>query len=134
MRIAELASRARVKVSTVRYYEREGIVAAPARTTNGYRHYDDDDLQLLRFLRRGQELGFTLAELTEFTALSAGLRSGSVEAHVVSAAAAGKIREIDDRIADLQHTRDAIEALLRQQCIDPLAPCPIVSALTAGSD
>ncbi len=131
MRIAELAARARVKVSTVRFYERRGVLAAPSRTANGYREYDDDALQHLRFLRRGQELGFTLRELTEFTMLSAGLRSGSVEAHSVTAAAAGKLREIDARILDLQRTRDAIETLLGEQCVDPSAGCPIVSALTA---
>ena len=134
MRIAELAARARVKVSTVRFYERRGVFAAPPRTTSGYRDYDEDALQRLQFLRRGQELGFTLTELTEFTTMSAGLRSGVVDAHAVTAAAAGKLDEIDARIRDLQRTRDAIGALLSDQCLDPSAACPIVSALTAGAE
>ncbi|MEP7765761.1 MerR family transcriptional regulator [Sanguibacter sp. 25GB23B1] len=134
MRIAELAARARVKVSTVRFYERRGVLAAPSRTSSGYRDYDDAALRQLRFLRRGQELGFTLAELVEFTELSTGLRSGTVDARSVAVAARGKLDEIDARIVDLHRTRDAIEALLSQQCLDPSAPCPVVSALAAGTD
>ena len=134
MRIAELAARARVKVSTVRFYERRGVLAAPPRTTSGYRDYDEDALQQLQFLRRGQELGFTLTELTELAAMSAGLRSGVVDAHAVTTAASGKLDEIDARIHDLQRTRDAIEELLSQQCIDPSAACPIMSALTSDAE
>lgn len=133
MRIAELAGRARVKVSTVRFYERRGFLAQPPRTTGGYRDYDDTALMRLRFLRRGQELGFTLNELTDFTALSAGLRSGVVDVASVSATALGKLEEIDARIQDLQRTRDALETLLHQQCIDPDGQCPIVEALTVDS-
>ena len=133
MRIAEFAERARVKVSTVRFYERRGFLAQPRRTAGGYRDYDDASLQHLRFLRRGQELGFTLAELTEFTRLSSSLRSGSVDAASVTATAASKLEEIDARIADLHRTRTAIGTLLDQQCIDPNAPCPIVETLAGAA-
>jgi DNA-binding transcriptional MerR regulator len=133
MRIAELAGRARVKVSTVRFYERRGFLARPLRTTGGYRDYDDTALTQLRFLRRGQELGFTLNELTEFSAMSAELRSGVIDARSVTAIAVDKLQEIDYRIQDLQRTRDALETLLDQQCIDSTARCPIVQALGAES-
>ncbi|MDQ0851295.1 DNA-binding transcriptional MerR regulator [Arthrobacter sp. B3I9] len=133
MRIAELAGRARVKVSTVRFYERRGFLAQPPRTTGGDRDYDDTALTQLRFLRRGQELGFTLNELTDFTALSAGLRSGVVDVGSVTAAAVDKLQEIDGRIQDLQRTRDALETLLHQQRIDPNEECPIVQALSVES-
>ncbi|MCU1434459.1 MAG: heavy metal-responsive transcriptional regulator [Pseudarthrobacter sp.] len=129
MRIAELARRAEVPVSTVRFYERRGFLAQPARTTGGYRDYDDTALSQLRFLRRGQELGFTLNELTDFTAMSAGLRSGVIDVGSVNATALDKLQEIDGRIQDLQRTRDALETLLHQQCIDPTKECPIVQAL-----
>jgi DNA-binding transcriptional MerR regulator len=122
-----------VKVSTVRFYERRGFLAQPPRTTGGYRDYDDTALTQLRFLRRGQELGFTLNELTDFTALSAGLRSGVVDVGSVTAAAVDKLQEIDGRIQDLQRTRDALETLLHQQCINPNEECPIVQALSVES-
>ena len=131
MRIAELAGQARVNISTVRFYERRGFLARPPRTTGGYRDYDDTAVSQLRYLRRGPELGFTLNELSSFTALYAGLRSGVVDAGSVTAVAADKLREIDSRIQDLQRTRDAIETLLEKQCIDPTETCPIVEALSA---
>jgi DNA-binding transcriptional MerR regulator len=133
MRIAELAGRARVKVSTVRFYERRGFLAPPPRTTGGYRDYDDTALSRLRFLRRGQELGFTLNELTDFTALSAGLRSGAIDVGSVTATAVHKLQEIDARIQDLQRTRDALETLLHQQYINLTEECPIVQALDVDS-
>ena len=132
MHIAELASRAGVKASTVRFYERKGILGAPKRTPAGYRDYDEDALTYLRFLRRGQELGFTLAELSEFNALSARVRSGDITGAAVAEAARQKLREIDRRIEDLHRTREAITGMLSEQCPDLSAPCPIVSALAAA--
>jgi MerR family mercuric resistance operon transcriptional regulator len=129
VRISELASRADVKVSTVRFYERSGALPPPRREAGGYRDFNDEDLRLLRFLRRGQQLGFTLRELSDFVELSGEARRGVVSAGEVSAAAAEKLAEIDERIADLQRTRSAITALLSDSTIDPSAPCPIVAAL-----
>lgn len=129
MRIAELARLAKVKVSTVRFYERSGVLAEPERTTGGYRDYRETDVVRLRFLRRGQELGFTLAELHYFDRLSQAARSGGASAGDVAAAAAQKLQEIDEKVADLQRTRSAISDLLDAQCVDPSVPCPIVSAL-----
>lgn len=63
--------------------------------------------------------------------MSVDLRSGSIDAHSVTVAAVGKLREIDARILDLQRTREAIDTLLSRQCVDPSAACPIVAALTA---
>jgi DNA-binding transcriptional MerR regulator len=133
MQISELARRAGVKVSAVRFYERSGALPEPDRTSNGYRDYGEDDALRLLFLRRGQELGFTLAELTEFVSFSDQARHGEVPAEDVTAAAVGKLRDIDDRIADLQRTRAAISALLADRCDDTSAPCPIITAL-AGPD
>jgi DNA-binding transcriptional MerR regulator len=129
VQIAELARRAGVKVSTVRFYERSGVIAEPERTASGYRDYRESDVRRMRFLRRGQELGFTLAELREFDRLSQTARAGSVSAGDVAEVAAQKLREIDEKVADLQRTSIAITSLLEAQCVDPSVPCPIVSAL-----
>lgn len=129
MQIAELARRAGVKVSTVRFYERSGVLDEPERTAGGYRDYRESDVLRMRFLRRGQELGFTLAELHEFDRLSQTVRAGSVSAGDVAEAAEQKLREIDEKVADLQRTSFAIKSLLGAQCVDLSVPCPIVSAL-----
>lgn len=129
MRIAELARLAGVKVSTVRFYERSGLLAEPARTSGGYRDYSPEDAVRLRFLRRGQELGFTLAELHDFDRLSRASRAAGATAGDVADEAQRKLREIDAKIADLQRTRSALAGLLEQQCLDPSVVCPVVDAL-----
>jgi MerR family mercuric resistance operon transcriptional regulator len=126
MRISEVAAAARVKVSTIRFYERRGILAAPARTSGGYREYCRDDLDRVRCLKRGQELGFTLAELTALLGMSGvpGPISGEI-----AALGTAKLAEIDARMADLARVRSALAGLLAAQCVEPDVPCPIVAAL-----
>lgn len=126
MNISELAARAGVKVSTVRFYERRGLLPLPTRSAGGYRDFPDEDVARVRFLRRGQQLGFSLAELGELTALSGQrvLMTGDV-----ARLGRAKLAEIDERIADLARVRSALAGLLEQQCIDPDAACPVVSAL-----
>lgn len=127
MMIGELARSAGVPVSTVRFYERRGLVAPAERSAAGYRHFDDGDATRVRFLKRAQELGFTLAELGVMLQLSRqrGVLRGDVEV-----AARAKLDEIDGRIADLQRVRGAISSLLDDPCAGPDEPCPVVSALT----
>ncbi len=129
MRIAELARRAGAKVSTVRFYERRELLPAPLRSPNGYRLYDAQDVRRVRFLRRGQELGFTLAELAEFVALSDRSRGGVVLSGQVKERGAAKVAEIDGRIEDLRRMREALVGVLEQECAEPQTPCPVVAAL-----
>lgn len=129
MRTAELARAAGVAVSTLRFYERRQLLPAPHRDRNGYRSWTADDVRTVRFLRRGQELGFTLAELSTFSAVSAQTRATGAVAADVAERARAKLAEIDARIADLARTREAIAALLAAQCLAPDAPCPVVAAL-----
>lgn len=130
MLISELAAAAGVKVSSIRFYERRGILASPLRTSGGYREYDQADVDRVRFLKRGQELGFTLVELGAMTALTG--TSGPMSGEV-SALGNAKLAEIDERIADLTRVRGALAGLLAAQCIEPDVPCPIVGALAAST-
>ncbi|MDB4968366.1 MAG: Mercuric resistance operon regulatory protein [Myxococcales bacterium] len=127
MRIGELARRAGVRVVTIRFYESEGLLPAASRSDNGYRDFPSSMATRVRFIRRGQELGFTLAELREFLAAS-DLRApldGEVRAH-----ARRKLADLDLRIGDLGRVRAALETLLRRRrCALPEAACPIVAAL-----
>ena len=75
MRIAEFAAHADVKISTVRFDERRGVLESPPRTQGGYRDCDEHALARLRFLRRGQELIFTLQQLGDFVSMSADARA-----------------------------------------------------------
>ena len=123
-----------MKTSTVRFYERRGLLPQPARSSGGYRDYADADVALVRFLQRGQDLGFTLNELDELTAVSRG-SAGAVPggpmvlSGEIAARGAQKLAEIDARIGDLTRMREALAGLLLAQCVEPDVPCPIVGAL-----
>ena len=68
VRISELADSAGVPTSTVRYYERVGLLPKPERGSSGYRSYDAHAVRRVRFIKRAQELGFTLAEIADLLA------------------------------------------------------------------
>src|SRR3981189_3863941 len=69
--IGQLAKRGGVGIDTVRYYERNGLLAPRTRLASGYRRYSELELARLRFIRRAQALGFTLKEIKELLSLSA---------------------------------------------------------------
>jgi DNA-binding transcriptional MerR regulator len=75
MRTGELARNAGVNLQTIRFYEREGLLPTPARTVSGYRSYQQSDLERVIFIRRNQELGFTLTEIKQIIELHGVLAS-----------------------------------------------------------
>lgn len=70
MRIGELAAQAGVEVQTVRFYEREGLLAAPPRTASGYRNYGPTHLERMQFVRHCRSLDMPLADIKRLIALS----------------------------------------------------------------
>ena len=128
MLIADVAQQVGVKVSTIRFYLRSGLLAEPERTAGGYRRFTADEVRRARFLRRGQELGFTLAELASLDVLSQQARTGAGTDDLVAHGRA-KLADIDARIRDLRRTRDALAALLDAPAFDADADCPVVAAL-----
>lgn len=123
--IGALAKRAGVGIDTVRYYERNGLLAPRTRLASGYRRYGETELARLRFIRRGQALGFSLKEIRELLALSAGRDVGRVKR-----AAQAKLADVDQRIAELQLMRAGLSALIAE-CPGQgrAADCPILRAL-----
>lgn len=128
MKIGELARDARVNVQTVRYYERRGLLVDPRGTPEGYRDYDGVTLARLLFIRRAQELGFTLAEIAELLALRL---DPHTTADAVKRRASEKIEEIDARIHDLERIRGALDHLAGSCRGDhgPAGECPLLEAL-----
>jgi DNA-binding transcriptional MerR regulator len=122
--ITWLARQAGVKTSTVRFYEREGLLPE-ARAENGYRVYDDDDVRRLRFIRRAGELGFTLVEIA--AALAASDR-GVVADERLRALAKAKIAAIETQVHDLQRISDGLSTLLRRR---KPGPCPLLHVFDA---
>lgn len=134
MHIGALARRAGVNVQTVRYYERRGLLHDPRGDATGYREYTDATLARLRFIRRAQELGFTLAEIDELLVLR--LDPGTT-ADAVKARAAEKIAEVEGKLRDLERIRHALTHLAGR-CHGgpgPIGDCPLLDELGAiGSD
>lgn len=128
MKIGEFATAAGVNVQTVRYYERRGLMPEPERRPSGYREYTPDCLERLKFIRRAQELGFTLTEIGELLALRMDPDSTADD---VKQRATAKLNDIESRIRDLQQVRSALEHLAGE-CdggAGPTGDCPLISAM-----
>lgn len=125
--IGRLARAAGVGVETIRFYEREGLLPAPARTASGYRQYPLDTVDRLGFIRRAKHLGFSLGEIRELL----GLAHANGERARVKAITEQKLAGIERRIEELSRMRAAL-AELNRQCSGhgPVEGCPIIEALT----
>jgi MerR family copper efflux transcriptional regulator len=119
--ITWLARQAGVKPSTVRFYERQGLLPE-SRADNGYRTYDDDDVLRLRFIRRAGALGFTLGEIA--AALAASDR-GVVSDERLRVLAKQKVTAIEAQVQALQRIQGALSTLLRRR---KPGPCPLLHA------
>lgn len=125
--IGALAASAGVGRETIRYYERKGLLEEPPRSGAGYRQYPAEAVDRLRFIRRAQELGFTLAEITELL----GLRVDEASAcGAVEARARAKLVTVADKIDDLRRIGDALERLVEKcEAREPTSDCPILEEL-----
>ena len=125
--IGELGRRTGTKVETIRFYERIGLLAAPARTAGNYRAYGPQHLSRLSFIRRSRDLGFPLDQVRALLDL-ADDRGRSCQA--VDAIAAEHLAEVDRKIADLQALRRELASLLAQCRSGTVAECRIIEALS----
>ena len=125
--IGVLAREAGVHVETVRYYERRGLLKQPRRA-GGWRRYDADALRALKFVKRAQELGFSLEEVSELLSLRS---SSSVRTcNRVRSRAEAKLADIDAKIRDLTAIRRTLEQLAKACPNDgPAGSCPILGAI-----
>ena len=126
LRTGEVAARAGVNIQTLRYYERRGILRDPRRTSSGYREYPAETVRVIRFVKRAQDLGFTLGETKDLLRLREG-RGRSRER--VRARATAKLRDIDEKIRDLNAVRGALTVLLDSCRCAGTPECPILEAL-----
>jgi MerR family mercuric resistance operon transcriptional regulator len=126
-----LAARAAVNPETLRYYERRGLLAVPARSPSGYRAYPEEAVRRVRFIRRAQDIGFSLAEVGTLLDLAAG---GPDCCDRVRALAEDKIADLRRRIAELQALHDGLTRLVAT-CERPRTEreCPILQDLDCGT-
>lgn len=123
--IGALAKHAGVRIDTVRYYERRGLLAPRSRLGSGYRRYGELELARLRFIRRAQALGFSLKEVRQLLALSS-----RRDVSRVKRVAQQKLAEVEERIAALERVRSGLSTLIAA-CPGHgrAANCPILNAL-----
>lgn len=127
MRIGQVAAEAGVNTQTLRYYERRGLLAAPSRTRSGYRHYPPDTVRLIRFIKRSQDLGFTLSEIEELLRLRSDKKRNRQEVRTIAGA---KIDDIDEKIRRLKAMKSALSKLYDScNCRSRELECPILEAL-----
>jgi len=125
--IGQLARKAEINLETVRYYERRGLLPKPPRTPSGYRLFPAEAAQRLRFIRRAQELGFSLAEIRELLALRLSPRTSSSE---IRKRAQAKISDIENKIKSLESMRKSLRKLAAScDGCRPVSQCLILESL-----
>ena len=125
--IAKAAEAAAVGVETIRYYERRGLIAQPTTKIGAYRTYDSKHVARIRFIKRAQELGFTLDEIEGLLKLEDG-----TDRRRIRAIAAGRLAQIRGRIADLSRMEQALSHVLHECEAETGRPrCPIIETIAA---
>jgi len=130
--IGQVARQARVRLDTLRYYERRGLLPPPPRTAAGYRQYAPETVRRVEFIKRAQGLGFTLEEIEHLLALRVTPGPGCTTAEQSARSA---IARIDHQLADLQRMRRAL-ARLADACHSQHGTdaCPLLDAIEPHED
>ena len=121
--IGGLAKSAGVGVETVRYYQRRGLLAEPARPPGEVRRYGEEDLRRLRFIRSAQAAGFTLSEIKALIDLDAA--DDRARARELAQA---RVAALDEKIAELRKAREALAGLAKACAKKRGGACPILTA------
>jgi MerR family mercuric resistance operon transcriptional regulator len=127
MRISDLARAGGVGVETVRFYQRKGLLEVPRGDAPAGRHYDEEDLRRLRYVKQAQTAGFTLAEIGELLDLHR-----SDDRPRAREMARERIAALDERIAELQAARQSLANLAQACAKSGAGPCPILDAFGPG--
>jgi Hg(II)-responsive transcriptional regulator len=131
MRTGQVATEAGVNIQTLRYYERRGLLPEPPRRDSGYRAYGANSVAVVRFIKRAQEVGFTLNEIELLLHLAQG---GPASCRAVKELAHQKILDLDRRILSLQAMRASLDRLV-ETCDRPKRSreCPLIESLGGGA-
>jgi Cu(I)-responsive transcriptional regulator len=123
--IGRLAEATGTNVETVRYYERAGLIAPPARTSGNYRSYRTEDLERLRFIRRTRQLGFSLEEVRALLDMA---RQRDRDCATVDELAKRHLSDIDRKIDDLKALRRELAGVISSCAGGTMAECRILDA------
>ncbi len=127
LQIGQLAAAANVNIQTIHYYERRGLIPVPPRRPSGYREYSLDFVTRIRFIKKAQKLGFSLAEIEELLNLRIESmdQCGEIKERVLA-----KISAIEEKIQSLQQMQHSLADLVSLCDLrEPSSECPIIEVL-----
>jgi MerR family copper efflux transcriptional regulator len=126
MNIGEAARRSGVSAKMVRHYESLGLLGKVRRTDSGYRQYSPADVHVLRFIKRGRDLGFSMAEIAELVSLWNNRRRASAS---VKRIAQKHADELAQRVAAMQEMQRTLTHLIHGCQGNDRPDCPILDDL-----
>lgn len=127
MNIGQASLASGISAKMIRYYESIGLIAPPARSDAGYRHYREEDLHALHFIRRARGLGFSVEQMHELLAL---WRDRSRASADVKRIALEHVAELERKAAELHEMADTLRHLARHCHGDARPDCPIITGLS----
>jgi len=123
--IGRLAREAGVGIETIRYYQKRQLLPVPT-SKGAFRHYPKELVTRIRFIKRAQELGFTLDEIAQLFLLEKG-----GERNAIRQVASVRLQQIERKLADLKRMQETLSALIITcKHSDQTLPCPIIQSFT----
>lgn len=127
--IGQLAAKSGVKIETIRYYERVGLLAAPPRSQGGHRVYEKGYVQRLKFIRRGRELGFSLDDISALLEFAGRSNLACADAKAITLR---QLADVRGKIASLRKLERALRRMTDACAPGETVACPIFEALSAS--
>jgi MerR family copper efflux transcriptional regulator len=128
MNIGQAAKKTGLSSKMIRHYEVIGLLKNASRSDSGYRVYSENDLHVLRFVKRARSMGFSLEQIKVLLSLWQDRKRASKD---VKALAQKHIQELNDKIRELSEMRDTLESLAEHCSGDQRPDCPILRDLAA---
>lgn len=126
MNIGQAAQASGLSAKMIRYYEQTGLIPPARRNESGYRNYAPSDVHMLRFIRRGRELGFSMPQISELLSL---WRDKSRQSAEVKRIAAAHMNELREKIGGLEQMANTLQTLIECCAGDNRPECPILTDL-----
>jgi len=131
VKIGELARMTGCQAVTIRYYEKEGLLQKPERTSGNYRLYGDSEIERLRFIRHCRLHGMTLSEIRSLLTFR---DNPTISCDWINALVEKHITRVNDQIAELQHLKQHLQSLLRKCSGGKGKECGILQSLNKGEE
>lgn len=131
MKISEAAAASGCHLETIRYYEQIGLLPKPLRTSGGYRNYRPEDVDRLRFVTRGRDLGFSLEEIRSLLRLA---EQSDLSCQEVDALARQHLHDIQTKLEDLRRMATELERVVESCSGGERGQCTILGTFRQPPD